>query len=65
MGIACVPGESCQRFKNPVNYTLSKWRKHLRMKEEQESRGRKKGKKEEKALIDKIVDTSPTISKPL
>ena len=69
MGIACVPGESCQRFKNPVNYTLSKWRKHLWMKAEQESRGRnkgkKEGKKEEKALIDKIVDTSPTISKPL
>ncbi len=52
MGIACVPGEPCQRFKNPVNYTLSKWRKQLRMKEEQESRGRKKSRKEEKASTD-------------
>ena len=44
MGIACN-AEHCQKFKNPVNYTLSKWRRHLYYKaEDEEKESRKKSK---------------------
>lgn len=39
MGVACH-GEWCAKLKNPVNYTLSRWRRQLQMKEEEE-KGRK------------------------
>lgn len=40
IGIKCSPDDHCQRLKNPVNYTLSRWRRHLWDKENA------KGKKE-------------------
>ena len=30
----CQPDNLCKRIKNPVNYTLARWRMHLRDKEE-------------------------------
>ena len=46
MGVECN-AEHCHRVKNPVNYTLSKWKRHLREKEEQEEgKGRRKKKGE-------------------
>ena len=47
LGVHCN-AEHCHRVKNPVNYTLSKWKRHLREKEEQEEgKGRRKKKGEE------------------
>ena len=45
LGVCCNE-ENCTRLKNPVNYTLSKWKRHLREKEEEGERkvGRKKQK---------------------
>lgn len=38
LGIGCHPNDHCKRLKNPVNYTLSRWRRYLREKEEQEEK---------------------------
>ncbi len=46
MGVACH-AEHCKRFKNPVNYTLGKWRKRMWEKEEQEEKGKGRKKKVE------------------
>src|SRR3989338_2908998 len=45
MGVHCN-AQYCPRVKNPVNYTLSKWKRHLRIKEEEESKGKRKKKDE-------------------
>ncbi|PIN74258.1 hypothetical protein COV20_01425 [Candidatus Woesearchaeota archaeon CG10_big_fil_rev_8_21_14_0_10_45_16] len=37
----CQPDHLCSRIKNPVNYTLLKWKRHLRMKEEEEGKEKK------------------------
>ncbi len=43
----CCDAEHCKRLKNPVNYTLSRWKRHLREKEEQEEgKGKNKRSKE-------------------
>ncbi len=34
----CHPDSLCHKIKNPVNYTLLRWRRHLREKEENESK---------------------------
>ena len=44
LGIACVPNDHCRRLKNPVNYTLSRWRRHLRQREEEEGKKLRKRK---------------------
>ncbi|PIZ50940.1 hypothetical protein COY27_05325 [Candidatus Woesearchaeota archaeon CG_4_10_14_0_2_um_filter_33_13] len=55
MGI-CNPDALCGRLKNPVNYTLLRWRSHLKVREEQEKEDAKALKKEEreKAKEEKI-----------
>lgn len=37
----CRPDSFCSRIKNPVNYTVLKWKRHLQDLEEQESKGKK------------------------
>ncbi len=54
MGVACSPDSHCQRFKNPVNYTLAKWRRRMREKEEEEGKGKRKKKKETDQIISKV-----------
>jgi len=44
----CNPDGLCGRIKNPVNYTIVKWKKWLREKEEQEKRETREKKKEER-----------------
>ena len=34
----CKPDSFCPRIKNPVNYTILKWKRHLQEKEEQENK---------------------------
>ena len=49
----CKPDQLCSRIKNSVNYTIIKWRRHLRDKEEEEKRELKAERKkvrEEKKL---------------
>ncbi len=51
LGCKCEPG-ICQRVKNPVNYTIMKWRRHLREQEfakekEQEKENRKEARQRE------------------
>ncbi len=43
LGIQCTAGH-CSKVKNPVNYTLYRWKRHLREKEEEESKGTRKKK---------------------
>ncbi len=43
LGIQCTAGH-CSKVKNPVNYTLYRWKRHLREKEEEESKGKRKNK---------------------
>ncbi len=52
----CQPDSLCKKIKNPVNYTLIRWKRHLQDREEEEQKGKrgrkKKGeKKEEKETI--------------
>ncbi len=47
----CCDAEHCKRVKNPVGYTLGKWKRHLREKEEQEEGKGKRKKKGEKENI--------------
>lgn len=54
MGIACSPDGHCQRYKNPVNYTLAKWRRRMREKEE-EGKGKRK-KRGEADIKDKVKE---------
>ena len=35
MGLVCNSDGHCKRYKNPLNYTLSKWRRRMRAKEEE------------------------------
>lgn len=44
----CQPNTLCKRIKNPVNYTLIRWKHYLKMKEEEEKRVSKEKKKEER-----------------
>ena len=44
----CEPDGICKRIKNPVNYTLFRWRMWLRQKEEEEKKEVKKKAKEER-----------------
>lgn len=44
MGVACQ-GDWCAKLKNPVNYTLSRWRRHLREREEQQQAEERKGRR--------------------
>ncbi len=37
----CKPDSFCPRIKNPVNYTILKWKRHLQEKEEQENTPKK------------------------
>lgn len=46
LGMECN-AEHCKRMKNPVNYTLSRWKRHLRETEEEESKGKRKKKSDE------------------
>lgn len=41
----CTSDNLCRRIKNPVNYTVLKWKRWLREKEEEESKGKKKKEK--------------------
>lgn len=45
LGVHCN-ADHCKRMKNPVNYTLSRWKRHLREKEEEEGKGKRKRKEE-------------------
>ncbi len=47
---ACKPDNWCRKIKNPVNYTLLKWKNHLREKEEQELEQEKEKRKEERRI---------------
>ncbi len=49
----CKPDSFCPRIKNPVNYTILKWKRHLQDKEE-EAEG-KKGKKQRQKKSQEIV----------
>ncbi len=49
MGVACH-GDWCAKLKNPVNYTLSRWRRHLSEKEEQKEDEERKGRRGKKKL---------------
>ncbi|MBM3204333.1 hypothetical protein FJZ55_10580 [Candidatus Woesearchaeota archaeon] len=45
----CQPDSLCKKIKNPVNYTLIRWKRHLQDREEEEmkrKRGRKKSEQE-------------------
>ena len=42
----CCNAEWCKRLKNPVNFTLGKWRRHMREKNEEEEKPHRKKKKE-------------------
>lgn len=46
MGVECN-AEHCKRVKNPVGYTLGKWKRHLREKEEQEEGKKERRKRKE------------------
>ncbi len=50
LGICCN-AQWCKRYKNPVNYTLSKWKRHLREKSEEEERLPRKRKKKEDSTL--------------
>ncbi len=41
----CQPDALCRKIKNPVNYTILRWKSHLRDKEEEESKGKRKARK--------------------
>ncbi len=56
MGVACH-GEWCAKLKNPVNYTLSRWRRHLQMKAEEEEEKERKGKRGRKKKRKKEEDS--------
>ncbi len=44
MGVHCN-AEWCSRLKNPVNYTLSRWKRQLRDRQEEEEKEQRKGRK--------------------
>ncbi|MBI2666382.1 hypothetical protein HYX13_02105 [Candidatus Woesearchaeota archaeon] len=47
IGIACAPDDHCKRLKNPVNFTLARFRRWLREKEEENEKKTRKNMKEE------------------
>ncbi|HLD00395.1 MAG TPA: DNA primase small subunit domain-containing protein [Candidatus Nanoarchaeia archaeon] len=43
----CKPDSLCAKIKNPVNYTILRWKRHLQDREEEKPKAEKKGKKKE------------------
>lgn len=41
----CQPDSLCRRIRNPVNYTLVRWKRHLQDREEEEQKGKRGRKK--------------------
>ncbi len=58
----CKPDALCAKIKNPVNYALWKWKKHLWMKEEQETAPKREPKKEPKIRPKKKTEPKPSAS---
>ena len=48
----CRPDSFCPRIKNPVNYTILKWKRHLQEKEEQENAPKSRKKVEDSSQDD-------------
>src|SRR3989344_5596630 len=48
----CRPDSFCPRIKNPVNYTILKWKRHLQEKEEQEGKPKSRKKVEDSSQDD-------------
>src|SRR3989338_7386650 len=48
----CKPDSFCPRIKNPVNYTILKWKRHLQQKEEQENAPKSRKKVEDSSQDD-------------
>ena len=46
----CKPDGLCQKIKNPVNYTILKWKRYLQEEEERKFREQKEARKEELKL---------------
>ncbi|MBU0457482.1 MAG: DNA primase small subunit domain-containing protein [Nanoarchaeota archaeon] len=61
----CLPNKLCGKIKNPVNYTILRWKSHLRDREEEnagkkiEKKREKKDKKEEKVKLSSGQDLNP------
>ena len=51
----CQPDSFCQKIKNPVNYTLLKWKIHLEQKEQEEKKGKRKKKIDDSKVVDDPV----------
>lgn len=52
----CQPDSLCKKIKNPVNYTLIRWKRYLQDREEEEQKGKRgRKKKEEKTKEEKMT----------
>ena len=58
MGLACN-ADHCKRFKNPVNYTLSKWRWHMQQKATEEEKTVRKKKQVPKENAEELSPSKP------
>jgi len=56
----CNPDNLCQKIKNPVNYTLLRWKRHLRDREEEEKQEQKKERRKERVVKKKEKDAKNT-----
>ncbi len=59
IGTLCNPHDHCLKFKNPVNYTLYRWRKYLQQQQENEATGTRKGSKKRSTEETKAIPSSP------
>ncbi|MBS3165514.1 hypothetical protein J4444_00170 [Candidatus Woesearchaeota archaeon] len=62
MNVVCKPNNHCQKFKNPVNYTLYRWKRHMQDKqEEEEKENRKRGRKKKEGKVSDDKNNNSTV----